>query len=94
MIVRAVRIGLLFLEAAGNLLQVGELALIQRLLPEELFFKIFEKLAPYTLGRIACVCQQFQDLTLHSGLWKAACRQAFMSEDPTDLDTARQKYYR
>lgn len=77
----------------GVFLQI-ELAPIQKLLPEELVFKIFEKLQPYTLGKVACVCQQWRNWTLYSELWKRACLQAFMTEDWEQIDTARQKYHR
>ncbi len=37
-----------------------ELAPIQIKLPEEMMLFIFSRLAPYTIGKAACVCQQWR----------------------------------
>ena len=62
-----------------------ELALIQKLLPEEVILKVFEQLQPHTLGRAACVCKHWSDLTTHSTLWKAACQEAFKADSSEKL---------
>lgn len=55
----------------------AELALIQRVFPEELLTTIFSFLGAYTLGRAACVCQQWRQLAEHPKHWQAACADAF-----------------
>lgn len=74
------------------MLQVIELAPIQRLLPEELMLKILGQLQPYALGKAACVCQQWRELTLYPDLWKTACLEAFMTEKPDTLQTTWKLY--
>lgn len=37
-----------------------DLALIQRVLQDELMFNIFARLGPYVLGKAACVCKQWR----------------------------------
>jgi hypothetical protein len=38
----------------------SELGLIQRVLTDELMHTILSHLGPYSLGRVACVCQQWR----------------------------------
>lgn len=42
------------------LLSQADLALIQRVFTDEVMHTILSYLGPYTLGRIACVCQQWR----------------------------------
>jgi hypothetical protein len=76
------------------LFQDVELALIQKLLPEELVLKIFELLDPYVLGRLACVCSQWRSWTMYSPLWKAACFEAFQADDPAERTALQRRLYR
>jgi len=72
-----------------------DLALIQRLFPDELVFNIFSRLGPYNLGKAACVCKQWQQHTENPRHWEAACRQAFTAAHKSaDLTqkTLRDKY--
>jgi len=77
-----------------ELSQDVELALIQKLLPEELVLKIFELLDPYVLGRLACVCTQWRAWTMYSPLWKAACFEAFQSDVPAERAALQRRLYR
>jgi len=74
--------------------QEVELALIQKLLPEELMLKIFELLDPHVLGRLACVCSQWRAWTMYSPLWKAACVEAFQADQPAERAALQRRLYR
>lgn len=54
-----------------------ELALIQRVLPEEVMLSIFQRLSPYVVGRCSLVCRQWRLLADHPRLWERACKEAF-----------------
>lgn len=49
------------------------LALIQRLVPEEMMHLVLSYLGPYTLGRVACVCQQWRQFAEVRGGVRACC---------------------
>lgn len=75
-------------------MQEVELALIQRLLPEELLLKTFALLGPYALGRVACVTKQWRTLSHHSGLWKPACLEAFAADGESKLEALLRLHYK
>ncbi|KAK4429648.1 F-box protein 7 [Sesamum alatum] len=56
---------------------VVDTALIHRSLPDELLFEIFSKMAPYTLGRAACVCRKWRYTIRNPVFWRNACLRAW-----------------
>ncbi|GER37740.1 F-box family protein [Striga asiatica] len=52
-------------------------ALIHRSLPDELLLEIFLKMAPYTLGRAACVCRKWRYTIRSPVFWRIACLKAW-----------------
>eukprot|EP00249_Psilotum_nudum_P012714 c23938_g1_i2 orf=166-1137(+) len=54
-------------------------ALIHRALPDELLYEVFAHMAPYTLGRAACVCRKWQYGTRSPALWRNACMKTWQT---------------
>ncbi|VFQ97860.1 unnamed protein product [Cuscuta campestris] len=52
-------------------------ALIHRCLPDELFFEIFSRMNPYTLGKAACVCRKWRYTIRNPIFWRNACLKAW-----------------
>eukprot|EP00262_Sarcandra_glabra_P006980 TRINITY_DN19549_c0_g1_i1.p1 TRINITY_DN19549_c0_g1~~TRINITY_DN19549_c0_g1_i1.p1 ORF type:complete len:328 (+),score=34.80 TRINITY_DN19549_c0_g1_i1:168-1151(+) len=48
-------------------------ALIHRCLPDELFYEVFARLDPYSLGRAACVCRKWRYTIRIPAFWRSAC---------------------
>ncbi|KAH8508925.1 hypothetical protein H0E87_010895 [Populus deltoides] len=52
-------------------------ALIHRCLPDELLFEVFSRMAPYDLGRAACVCRKWRYTLRNPVFWRNACLKAW-----------------
>ncbi|KAJ6954325.1 F-box protein 7-like isoform X3 [Populus alba x Populus x berolinensis] len=52
-------------------------ALIHRCLPDELLFEVFSRMAPYDLGRAACVCRKWRYTLRNPIFWRNACLKAW-----------------
>lgn len=48
-------------------------ALIHQMLPDEILFEVFAHMAPYGLGRAACVCRKWRYTVRTPSLWRRAC---------------------
>lgn len=60
--------------------QVADLSLLQRKLPDELLIMVLSKLPPNQLGVVQCVCKQLQALCCTNSLWRPACVEAFWQD--------------
>jgi hypothetical protein len=70
-----------------------ELALIQRLLPEEILLLIFGKLDAISVAAAQCVCRQWRAVGAGPSLWRAACMGAFPFSTPQEnAQLVRLKY--
>ncbi|KAJ4837089.1 F-box protein 7 [Turnera subulata] len=52
-------------------------ALLHRCLPDELLFEVFSRMAPYDIGRAACVCRKWRYALRNPILWRSACLKAW-----------------
>jgi F-box protein 9 len=64
------------------------LALIQRLLPDELVVEIFARADPRSVSRAACACRPWRVLARSEIVWRAACHRAWAPRESRDV-TAR-----
>ncbi|KAB5568590.1 hypothetical protein DKX38_002383 [Salix brachista] len=54
-------------------------ALIHRCLPDELLFEVFSRMAPYDMGRAACVCRKWRYTLRNPIFWRNACLKAWQA---------------
>ncbi|KAL5704391.1 F-box protein 7 [Ranunculus cassubicifolius] len=66
---------------------------LHRCLPDELLFEIFARMAPYTLGRGACVCRKWRYTIRNPVLWRNACLKAWQVSGPLENYKAVQSKY-
>ncbi|KAG6784156.1 hypothetical protein POTOM_009841 [Populus tomentosa] len=65
-------------------------ALMHRCLPDELLFEVFSRMAPYDLGRAACVCRKWRYTLRNPIFWRNACLKAWQAS----LYVSRNTYIR
>uniref|UniRef100_A0A6N2MIV6 F-box protein n=1 Tax=Salix viminalis TaxID=40686 RepID=A0A6N2MIV6_SALVM len=54
-------------------------ALIHRCLPDELLFEVFSRMAPYDMGKAACVCRKWRYTLRNPIFWRNACLKAWQA---------------
>jgi hypothetical protein len=70
-----------------------ELALIQKMLPDEMLLLVLSKLPITALGAAQCVCRHWRMLGNSPCLWQRACLEAFYNSDlATNCKLVRTQY--
>ncbi|CAN6439267.1 unnamed protein product [Victoria cruziana] len=59
-------------------------ALLHRCLPDELLHEIFMRMAPYSLGRAACVCRKWWFTIRNPIFWRNACLKTWQISGPVE----------